>query len=70
MALSVLDITFVGLAVWLVKHYLSSSRSSLPLSPGPKGYPVIGNVLDIPQTQPHKTYAEWGTKYGTWERLQ
>ncbi|KAI0034413.1 cytochrome P450 [Vararia minispora EC-137] len=64
MAISVLDVAFVGLALWLVKQTLSRKRSSLPLPPGPPGLPVVGNVADIPTTQPYKTYIEWGQKYG------
>lgn len=38
--------------------------SRLPLPPGPKGYPLIGNVLDIPTSQQWNTYAEWAKVYG------
>jgi cytochrome P450 len=61
---SALDVAFVGLAVWLAKQLLNKRKSSLPLPPGPPGLPLIGNVLDLPQSQPHKTYIEWGQKYG------
>lgn len=36
----------------------------LPLPPGPKGYPLIGNVLDMPTAQQWRTYAQWGKIYG------
>lgn len=44
----------------------SSSRKSklLPLPPGPKGLPVLGNILDIPIEQEWLTYTDWGKKYG------
>ncbi|KAG6865993.1 hypothetical protein C0991_009665 [Blastosporella zonata] len=35
-----------------------------PLPPGPKGYPLIGNVLDMPATQEWLTFAKWGEQYG------
>ncbi|KAF8905477.1 cytochrome P450 [Gymnopilus junonius] len=45
--------------------YLWQQRSrSLPLPPGPKGYPVIGNVYDIPHGFAWLTYAEWKKSYG------
>ncbi|KAI0316363.1 cytochrome P450 [Amylostereum chailletii] len=64
MALSILDLSLLGFGFWLVRRYLNASKSSLPLPPGPKGLPLVGNVLDLPTVQPHKTFAEWGTKYG------
>jgi len=37
----------------------------LPLPPGPKGWPVIGNLFDALAIKlPWITYAEWGKKYG------
>ncbi|CAL1701205.1 unnamed protein product [Somion occarium] len=41
-----------------------SIKSSLPLPPGPKGYPLIGNMLDMPAVAPWKTYQEWHGVYG------
>lgn len=34
------------------------------LPPGPKGWPLIGNLLEVPSTEPWKVYAEWGEKWG------
>ncbi|KAI0064614.1 cytochrome P450, partial [Artomyces pyxidatus] len=31
--------------------------------PGPKGWPLLGNVLIIPQHAPWKTYASWSRKF-------
>lgn len=39
-------------------------RSLGPLPPGPKGWPIIGNILDIPQKNSWLTYSEWRRKYG------
>ncbi|KAK9663979.1 hypothetical protein RND81_14G010900 [Saponaria officinalis] len=33
------------------------------LPPGPRGWPIIGNILDL-GTMPHRTLAELGKKYG------
>ncbi|EPS99956.1 hypothetical protein FOMPIDRAFT_1050052 [Fomitopsis schrenkii] len=37
-------------------------RKGLP--PGPRGLPIIGNILQLPSTNQHKKYAEWGAQYG------
>ncbi|KAG6879997.1 hypothetical protein C0992_008204 [Termitomyces sp. T32_za158] len=34
------------------------------LPPGPKGYPLIGNLLDMPTRQEWVTFGEWGERYG------
>ncbi|KAH6899266.1 cytochrome P450 98A3 [Coprinopsis sp. MPI-PUGE-AT-0042] len=36
----------------------------LPLPPGPKGLPLLGNIFDIPREKPWKVYNEWGKVYG------
>jgi hypothetical protein len=36
----------------------------LPLPPGPKGYPVIGNLFDMPIDKPWLIYDEWCKTYG------
>jgi hypothetical protein len=42
-------------------------RSTSLLPPGPRGYPVIGNMFDMPslQDQAWLKFAQWGRKYGT-----
>ncbi|KAI6122285.1 cytochrome P450 [Pisolithus thermaeus] len=36
----------------------------LPLPPGPKGLPWLGNVLSINTVEPWLTYQQWGKRYG------
>lgn len=38
--------------------------ANAPLPPGPKGWPLIGNLLEVPSTEPWKGYAELGEKWG------
>jgi hypothetical protein len=38
------------------------SRSHLP--PGPKGYPIIGNLLDLPPTHAWEKFGDLGKQYG------
>ncbi|KAG6331183.1 hypothetical protein ID866_7904 [Astraeus odoratus] len=36
----------------------------LPYPPGPKGLPIIGNLLDMNLKEPQLAYTEWGKIYG------
>jgi hypothetical protein len=57
----------VGLAVFILigKVFPTRSKSSQPTPPGPKGLPLIGNLLDMPRKSIWDGYAEFGKKYGT-----
>ncbi|KAK0480126.1 cytochrome P450 [Armillaria novae-zelandiae] len=44
--------------------YLSHYRRRVPLPPGPKGLPLIGNLWDVPAEYPSLTYARWTATYG------
>ncbi|KZV73582.1 cytochrome P450 [Peniophora sp. CONT] len=58
------DIAVFVVGIYLTKRLFSRPRLTLPLPPGPPGLPLIGNVLDLPLSEPYKTYVEWGGKYG------
>ena len=49
--------------------FLRRGRHALPLPPGPKGLPLIGNLLDIPLDKPWKVYDSWSKQYGTFVPL-
>ncbi|KAJ7644946.1 cytochrome P450 [Roridomyces roridus] len=62
-ALSAPDGVIAATALALA-YYIYRSRKSLPLPPGPKGWPLIGNVLDMPKSHSWKKFAQWGEIYG------
>ena len=47
-----------------VKKGRDGNPKGLPLPPGPKGYPLIGNLFDMPVHKPWIVYDEWRKIYG------
>ena len=66
-----LQMTFTQLAFILstltvfVVYWMNASgqRQERNLPPGPKKYPLIGNILSMPTTLGWKTFAKWGQEY-------
>ena len=54
-------------AIW--QRTARSSRSSLPLPPGPRRLPLLGNLFDIPRKSAWTTFTAWSHKYGTFPTL-
>jgi len=52
-----------GVGVYLIKQAVIK-KNPTPYPPGPRGWPLIGNVLDMPRIKPWLTFTEWGQKYG------
>lgn len=42
---------------------------AIPYPPGPKGLPIIGNILDMPGRNEWETARQWGTQYGELARV-
>ena len=41
-----------------------ASRRTTPYPPGPKGYPIIGNVFDVPKNPIWEGFAKMAQEYG------
>ncbi|KAK0222555.1 cytochrome P450 [Armillaria nabsnona] len=58
-----ISIAFVGLILaWHL--FRRTRRSTARFPPGPRGLPLIGNLLDMPSEQEWLTFAKWGGRYG------
>ncbi|KAG2748681.1 cytochrome P450 [Suillus brevipes Sb2] len=57
-----LYLCLAGVGVYLIKQLFAKNHARYP--PGPRGLPLVGNILDIPHVKPWLTFAEWGKKYG------
>ncbi|KAK0222302.1 cytochrome P450 [Armillaria fumosa] len=40
------------------------SKRNAPLPPGPRGYPLIGNIFDMPTDRPWLTFSRWAEIWG------
>jgi hypothetical protein len=62
--LAALFFAAVSFRHWLLKKGMDGNPNGLPLPPGPKGYPLVGNVFDMPFDKPWVVYDEWRKTYG------
>ncbi|KAH9942003.1 cytochrome P450 [Amylocystis lapponica] len=58
-----LVVAMLFLAILLMRR-VTSRRSACNLPPGPRGWPLIGNVFDMPPSCQWKTFAKWGDRWG------
>jgi hypothetical protein len=63
-SLSPILLAFFLLAVALLWRRFKQSHRNLPLPPGPKRWPFIGCLLQMPQVFEHETFREWCRQYG------
>ncbi|KAL6298732.1 hypothetical protein BKA93DRAFT_882694 [Sparassis latifolia] len=60
--LTILDAVALALAVYLLNGIFVQLQKG-PLPPGPKGWPVIGNIFDMPHSHEWTTFTDWGKKW-------
>jgi hypothetical protein len=52
------------LAVALLWRRSKQPHKNLPLPPGPKRWPFVGCLLEMPRVFEYETYKEWSRQYG------
>ncbi|KAJ3547603.1 hypothetical protein NM688_g5386 [Phlebia brevispora] len=62
---ALLPLTLACVGIVFFKYViLVFTKPRLPLPPGPRRLPIIGNLLDMPKQKEHLKFTEWGKKYG------
>ncbi|KAI0264161.1 CyP450 monooxygenase [Gloeopeniophorella convolvens] len=51
--------------VTVLLYVTRRTRRNLPYPPGPKRWPIIGNLLDLPSRDEWITYKKWSDEYGS-----
>jgi hypothetical protein len=66
LSLAIILVALSSLAIGLISHYSAKRKvAQVILPPGPKGWPVVGNILGMPSTFQWKTYKQWSIQYST-----
>lgn len=61
-AMTFIDVVLGLVFLLILVRLVSRRKGSLP--PGPRGLPLLGNVLDMPTQQGWLTFTKWAEKYG------
>ena len=55
----------LAVGLLLARFVNKTSKAKQPFPPGPKGIPLIGNILQINSERPWITYSKWCRQHGT-----
>ncbi|KAH9162719.1 cytochrome P450 [Lactarius sanguifluus] len=58
-----INVALAVVALWLLKKVTEKKPLGRPI-PGPKGWPIIGNLLDVPTELEYQVFSRWQKKYG------
>ncbi|KAK0234240.1 cytochrome P450 [Armillaria fumosa] len=58
------DLLVVIIALVSIWALFRRNRNNAPLPPGPRGLPLVGNLIDMPSDKEWFTFARWGKEYG------
>lgn len=58
-----LDISLALVGVLIIRQLYRPKVNAL-LPPGPKQWPLLGNLLDMPTSKEWLTFSAWGEKWG------
>ena len=65
MQINPFDCLAISLFLYLLVRFRNHKRrGGLPYPPGPPSWPIIGNLLDVPNESPWSAYAHMSKKYG------
>lgn len=63
--ITVIDCLAISFFLYLLANLRDRKRrGGLPYPPGPPSWPIIGNLLDVPNATPWSAYADMSKKYG------
>ncbi|XDG05335.1 hypothetical protein ABKA04_004950 [Annulohypoxylon sp. FPYF3050] len=65
-----ISVLIIGLLVYLVQNEIVRYRSRIKNLPGPRGWPIVGNLFQNRDVIPAEIYRKWSFKYGPVFQIQ